>query len=101
LFGASLNEAHEEAKEIVKKILSKENFAEDQATHVASIVEARLHPLLDNQISNCYAAEITEQTNQFIECCEEAERLKKRKEFFYQLKKQATQVHNNVKKLHF
>jgi hypothetical protein len=97
--GISIDEVHEETKEIVREVLSKENFAKNQATHATRIAEARLLPLLDSQIGNCYAVAITDQTNQFIECCEEIEHLNKGKAFFQKLNKKVTQVHTSVNKL--
>jgi hypothetical protein len=99
--GVSIDEVHEEVKGIVREALSKENFAEDNVTRATKTVREHLHPLLSDKISSCYAAKMAEQTNQFIECCEEVERLKKEEVFFYQLKKQAMQVHTNVCKLQF
>jgi hypothetical protein len=99
--GISIDEVHEEAKRIVREALSKENFAEDQAAHATKIAETHLLPLLNSQISECYAVAITEQINQFVECCEETARLNNEKVFFQQLKEKATQIYTNVNRLQF
>jgi vacuolar-type H+-ATPase subunit H len=96
--GTPIDRIYEKAKRIVREALSKDNFV-DQATRTAEKAESHLLTLLDNQISSCYAAAITEQTNQLFECCKEIERLNKEKAFFQQLKKKAIQVYSSVNKL--
>jgi hypothetical protein len=66
---------------------------EDNAVKTASNC---LYPLLDNHISSCYAAAMTEQTSQFTERCEEIKRLQWAKVFFQQVNSEATRVHTGV-----
>jgi hypothetical protein len=94
----SINEMHKKIKERIRETLSKENL-EDYEARATETVEEHLHPLLDNQIGNCYAAAITKRTSQFIICCEEIERLNKENAFFQQLKKKATRVQTSVNEL--
>jgi uncharacterized coiled-coil DUF342 family protein len=90
---------YETVKEIIREVLSKENFSEDYANQIVRIAEEQLFSLLDNQIGNCYAAKMTEQINQFIECCEEIESLNEGKELFQQLNEKATQVQTSMEEL--
>jgi hypothetical protein len=90
--GGSTEMLYEKAKIIVREELSKVKFEE----HAVKAAENSLIPLLDSQITSCYAAMMAEQINKFNICREEIKRLKKDKEFFHQLNNSATQVHTKV-----
>jgi hypothetical protein len=91
---------HGKAKEIARNALYGVNF-EEYASNTTRMAEARLHPLLDSQINECFAAAMTESTSQFIACCEEIERLNSDRAFSQQLNKKATRVHTSASRLQF
>jgi hypothetical protein len=93
--GTSTDKAYERAKEIVREKFSETDFA----AYSSERAEKCLLPLLGSQISDYYAAEIAKKMNEFTERCEEIKRLNKEKEFFQQLKEDATEVRTNVEKL--